>query len=94
MKAGKWIIGNRNSNGYGISDKAVIQRFQGSLPQFGNSDVKLVGLTADGPKVWTLAQELAEMKGHLFGFIRSTYGREMLDARKLSMLEDMRLGRC
>ena len=94
MKVGKWVIGSRNSNGYGITDKAVIERFQERLPQFGNSNVKLVGLTTEGTKVWTLEQELAEMRGHFFGFIRSVYGREMLDARKTAMLEDMRLGRC
>ena len=55
--------------------------------------MKLVGLTTEGTKVWTLEQELAEMRGHFFGFIRSIYGREMLDAHKTAMLEDMRLGR-
>ena len=80
-------------NGYEITDKAVIERFQNHLSDFGNSDVKLVGLTAEGTKVWTLEQELAEMRGHFFGFVRSIYGREMLDAHKTAMLEDMRLGR-
>lgn len=94
MKVGKWVVGSRNSNGYGIPDKTVIQKFQQRLPQFGNSNVRLVGLTSEGTKVWTLEEELSEMKGHLFGFVRSVYGREMIDARKLAMLEDMRLGRC
>ena len=49
--------------------------------------MKLVAITKDGTKEWTLAEEIAEMKA------RTAHGIEMLTAHKLAILEDVKLGR-
>jgi hypothetical protein len=93
LKVGKWIIGSSNSESFGIPDKAVIEKQKVQVTVCLDTDRRLVGLTAEGTKVWTLEQEFKEMKGHLGGRIRSIYGREMLDAKKMAILEDMKLRR-
>jgi len=87
MKVGKWIIGRNGNRNYGIDDKTVIQMTTHRKTQLSsmgcNKEMRLVGITGKGQKVWTLDQELKEMKGHLGGLFRTKYGREMLDARKM-----------
>lgn len=93
MKIRGWHVGRNDTHIGGIPDSQVIEEFVCGLDLAERNSLRLVGITGKGERVWTLQQELKEMKGHLFGLIRSKYGREMLDARKLSILEDMRLGR-
>jgi len=85
MKIGTWHIGPNDTYRKGISDQEVLQAFQLELSQPNEKPMTLVGLTLEGTKTWTKTQELKEMKGHLRGMLRSKYGREMLDARKLNM---------
>lgn len=85
VQVGKWILGDRDTNFKGVSDKEVLQLFQLELSQPNEKPMVLVGLTLEGPKTWTKQGELKEMQGHLRGLIRSKYGREMLDARKLNI---------
>jgi len=93
VKVGKWIIEKGTSDSFGIPDESAIERVQSSVQQFGNNQMKLVGITEEGCKVWTLEEEIKEMKGHFFGLIRTVHGREMLDAHKMAILEDLKLGR-
>jgi len=92
MKIGNWIVGPNDSKLHGISDKEILQAFQLSLRERKENELTLVGVTRKAARTWTLEEELKEMKGHLFGLFRSKYGREMLDARKLAVMEDRRLG--
>lgn len=92
MKIGNWYIGPNDSKLHGISDGEILENFQHSLQEKRENALKLVGITEEGSRVWSLEEELKEMKGHLLGLIRSKYGREMLDARKLALGEDRRLG--
>ena len=85
VKVGSWHVGPNDSKLKGVSDQEVLKLFRMQLVIEGNSKLTLVGLTLKGQKTWTRQGELKEMQGHLRGFIRSKYGREMLDARKLNI---------
>ena len=93
MRLGKWIIADRDSRLGNVTDEQAISRV--TAQSFSNSEnqLRLVAITPEGEKVWTLEQEIKEMRGHLWGFLRTRYGRDMLDAHKLAILEDIRLGR-
>ena len=93
MRVGKWVLGRGNNHDFGVTDNSALLRVTSSVQNFGDTETKLVGLTKDGVKVWTLEEEIREMKGYLFGFIHTIHGREMLDAHKMAILEDMKLGR-
>jgi len=92
MRIRGWHIGRNDSRLHGISDGHVLEQFNLSLQEKKKNELVLVGVTAKGERVWSLEEELREMRGHLFGLIRSRYGREMLDARKLAMAERFGLG--
>lgn len=70
-----------------IPDELAIQRVEAMALQFSSNQMKLVAITKDGIKEWTLAEEIAEMKA------RTVRGLEMLTAHKLAILEDVKLGR-
>jgi hypothetical protein len=70
-----------------IPDELAIQRVEAMALQFSSNQMKLVAVTKDGTKEWTLAEEIAEMKAH------TTYGMEMLQVHKMAILEDLKLGR-
>jgi len=92
MKIGNWHVGPNDSKLYGIRDGQIIARFKSSLSEKKENKLLLVGITEKGERVWSLEEELKEMRGHLCGLIRSRYGREMLDARKLALAEMFKLG--
>jgi len=92
MRIGNWILGDRDSRLHGISDKEILQVFQLSLGEKKENSLTLVGVTGKGSRTWSLEEELREMRGHFFGLVRSRYGREMLDARKMALNENRRLG--
>jgi len=92
MKIRSWYVGRNDSKIGGIPDSQVLEEFACAKVLAEKNSLRLVGITATGARIWTLDQELKEMKGHLFGLVRSKYGREMLDARKAAILESVRLG--
>ena len=93
MRLGKWIIADRDSRLGNVTDEQAISRVSSQSFNGNDKNMRLVAIAPNGPLVWTLAEEIKEMRGHLWGFIRSRYGRDMLDAHKLAILEDIRLGR-
>jgi len=87
------LVGDRGKDLQGVTDHDAIRRVQQHLNHLGTTDIKLVAIGPDLTQhAWTLQEELAEMKGHLYGFIRSKYGREMLEAHKLAIVEDFKVG--
>jgi hypothetical protein len=93
MRLGKWIIADHDSHVNNISDSKVIEHVEQRFAEMKVNNMTLIAITPEGQKTWTPERELAEMKGHLNGFIRSKYGREMLDAHKLALAQDIKLGR-
>jgi hypothetical protein len=93
VRVGNLILGDRDKRLYGITDQQIIQSFELGLELKARNAMTLVAITDKSKLTWTLDQELKEMKGHLRGLIRSRYGREMLDARKLARYENIKLGR-
>jgi len=51
----------------------------------------LYGIAEGSTLIWTMEEELKEMKGTGRGLIRSVRGREMLEAHKLAIAEEMKL---
>jgi hypothetical protein len=92
MKIRNWHIGRNDSKLCGIADGQIIAQFKAKLGLAGQNSLVLNAITEKGVKQWSTEQELNEMKGHLFGFIRSRFGREMLDAHKLAMAERLKIG--
>jgi hypothetical protein len=93
VRLGKWIIADRDSHVGNISDAQAISRASSQSFNSNDKNMRLVAITPEGEKVWTLEEEIKEMRGHLRGFIRSKYGREMLDAHKLAIAHDIQRGR-